>query len=154
METQEPTPDTERDQLVKVLGSLYQTAEHSSLTGAFRKGASNAAEYYNRILARFVERGDVSPALFPALDTESVNFDQIGIAAKLLAGFLHVDRPEKKREVRLDFEGLSNLGEVGKRIRDEFRGRGGRGGVRISFGDELEDHEAGESDEARVVEEA
>jgi hypothetical protein len=153
MDTTEPKPDVERDQLVKMLGTLYKTAEHASLTGAFRKGGAEAVGYYNRVLARFTERGDVSPTLFPPLEP-TASFDEVGIAAKLLAGYLYVEQPEKKREVRLDFEGLSHLGEVGKRIRDEFRGRGGRGGVRISFGDELEDREAEDAEEAQAAEEA
>ena len=154
MEDTQTKPDAEREQLVRVLGTLYKTAEHASLTGAFRKGSIDAAGYYNRVLARFVERGDASHALFPALD-EHASFDQVGIAAKLLAGFLYEEGPKRHKEVRLDFDGLSQLGDVGRRIRDEFRGRGGRGGVRISFGDEIDDaEEAREAEEAKEADEA
>ena len=108
-------------------------------------GGDDAAGYYNRILARFVERGDVNHALFPSLD-EKAGFDQVGIAAKLLAGYLYEDGPKRHKEVRLDFDGLSQLGDVGRRIRDEFRGRGGRGGIKISFGDEEEDENEKETE--------
>ena len=150
MEDTQTKPDPERDQLVRVLGTLYKTAEHASLTGAFRKGSTDAAGYYNRVLARFVERGDVSHALFPSLD-EHASFDQVGVAAKLLAGYLFDDSPRRSKEVRLDFDGLSHLGEVGKRIRDEFKGRGGRGGIKISFGDEIDDAEEAREKEADEV---
>lgn len=157
MDSTERKPDPEREKLVRLLGTLYQTAEHASLTGAFRKGGAEAVAYYNRVLARLTERGDVGPALFPPLEP-TASFDEVGIAAKLLAGYLYEDAPKKHKEIRMDFEGLSHLGDVGRRIRDElreeFRGRGGRGGVRISFGDEAEDIELEEGEEAREADEA
>jgi hypothetical protein len=114
---------TERRKLMGMLQSLYELSEHSTLSGAFKKGADDATGHYNRIVARLTTLGEITPELFPPLDPELATFHQIGVAAKLLLGWLRSDdEPQKSHNLgfHLDLDGLSHLGDIGRKIRDEL----------------------------------
>lgn len=76
---------------------LARLAEHSSLTGSLERGAPMAVQQYNLVLAQLERTGRIPLALFPALSPET-GYDELGVAAQLLSGFLETDVEEEQEE--------------------------------------------------------
>ncbi|MGC4046243.1 MAG: hypothetical protein QM758_20835 [Armatimonas sp.] len=123
MTDEEKQVASERRKMISMLKSLYELAEHSTLSGAFRKGAEIAVDHYNRILARLGEHEDFDGELFRPLEP-TMTFHEVGVSAKLLKGWLEAgmekEDSHKAFGFHFDVDGLSQLGEVGRKIRDEF----------------------------------
>ena len=76
--------------LCGVLQQITQLAREASLTGSLDQGARSAAQQFNRILQIVEQKDIVLGGLFEPLPEEA-SFDQIGVAAAQLIGFLEVD---------------------------------------------------------------
>jgi hypothetical protein len=111
----------ERRKLIGMLKGLYELSEHATLSGAFKKGAEGAVAHYNRIVARLSALGEIDAEFFPPLEPTDT-FHQVGVSARLLRGWLEAGDDEacKAFGLRVDLDGLSQLGEVGRKIRDEW----------------------------------
>lgn len=73
-----------------VLLQIAQLAREASLTGSLDKGARSAGQQFNRILQIVEQRGIDLAGLFEPMP-EDASFDQIGVAATQLVGFLEAD---------------------------------------------------------------
>jgi hypothetical protein len=72
------------------LQQITNIAKESSLTGCLEKGSRSSARQYNRILQVLEEKGlDLSRLFEPLSEDES--FEEIGVAAAQLAGYLTID---------------------------------------------------------------
>ena len=92
MSTPEPNPVDLR-RIRRVLRETARLAREGSLTGSLQGGMRNAVRQYNQILRFLEERGAVPAGFFLAIP-EDANFDEVGIAAAQLAGYLADDGPE------------------------------------------------------------
>jgi hypothetical protein len=99
MTNDNPAPSTEGQQndratevrrLRRLLKDIAELAQNASLTGSLQGGARTAARRYNQVVARLEQLGVASPGLFAPL-AENVSFDEIGVEATLLAGYLKED---------------------------------------------------------------
>jgi hypothetical protein len=130
--------------LRRLIKDIAELAQHASLTGALQGGASTAARRYNRVVARLEEIGVASPGMFDPLP-ENTSFDEIGVEATLLAGYLKDDEGPARAgggngpaSINIiggtlgDLEGLEELKSLGRMIRenlpDWMRGRAAGGG--------------------------
>ncbi len=113
----------ERRKLIGMLKSLYELAEHSTLSGAFKKGAEGAVAHYNRVVERLSALEEIDAEFFPPLEP-TATFHEIGVAAKLLRGWLEAasenEESHKAFGFHVDLDGLSQLGDMGRKIRDEW----------------------------------
>jgi hypothetical protein len=71
----------------RLLREMEKIAKESSLTGAFEKGARSCGQQFNGILAHLERTGAVPAGIFSPLG-EDATFDEVGVAAALLAGSL------------------------------------------------------------------
>lgn len=97
----------------RMLKQLYSLAEHSSLTGALAAGAVDAVEQYNRILERLEALGVTSGGLFKPLP-EDASFDRLGVASKLLEGYLAEEtvQPERTNSGDSNNVFIGNIGNL------------------------------------------
>lgn len=85
-------PDTmELRKIRRLLQSLLEIAEESSLTGVFSGGAESAVRRYNAILEHLEDHGHLPDDVFEPLPTDQTGFDRLGIEIKLLLGYLEED---------------------------------------------------------------
>lgn len=119
--------------LRKLLRSISQLSEHASLTGALKHGAADAVIAYNRVLAR-IEELDIAPAGFFAPLPEDVNFDRLGVNARLLSDYIkeddyipgvhgaHAGHPNVVIGSLAGIDGLGELKDIGKMVRTKLAG--------------------------------
>nr|WP_309688912.1 hypothetical protein [Armatimonas sp.] len=78
----------------RMIGELYSLAEHASLSGAFRKdGAMEAVRIYNDTLTVLQTHGVELQGMFAPLPSDA-SFDRIGVASRLLRGYLEEEDEE------------------------------------------------------------
>ena len=73
--------------LRRLLREMFKLAEYASMTGALAEGAVELAGRYNAILQRLTALEIPTDGMFPPLP-EDASIDRIGIACKLLSGYL------------------------------------------------------------------
>jgi len=78
----------------RLLRETGRIAEHASLTGSLEKGSRLAIRQYNAIKEHLQDTGVIPEDLFPELDEDDCGFDELGVAAKLLDGYLDDDDDE------------------------------------------------------------
>ncbi|MBC8101376.1 MAG: hypothetical protein H7Z41_02150 [Cytophagales bacterium] len=117
---------TEVRRIRRMLKQMYRLAEHSSLTGALSGGAVDAVSQYNAILKRLGELAVVSGTLFPVLP-EDASFDRLGVASRLLEGYLEEETPETEGRgaaghniVIGNIGGLEDLKDLGRMVRENL----------------------------------
>ncbi len=76
--------------LRRLLKDIAELAQNASLTGSLQGGARTAVRRYNQVVLRLEQLGLASPGLFAPLP-DDVSFDEIGVEATLLAGYLKED---------------------------------------------------------------
>jgi hypothetical protein len=109
----------------RLLKQMYQMAEHSSLTGALAGGATDVIQTYNLILTRLGELGVVSGPLFLALPQDA-SFDRLGVASKLLAGYLEEEAPASDvlrgvNNIHIgSIAGLEDIKDLGRLVRENL----------------------------------
>jgi|GEM_PF-4461227 hypothetical protein len=123
----------------RLLKEINKLADHASLTGSLRNGASEAAEMYNLSLHRLKELGIDATVLFRELPTDA-GFDKVGVASKLLYGYLEEDETDTRRfhAPNIVIGNLSGLGDLDK-LKD--LGQTIRENLRDFLRDKLEDTE-------------
>jgi hypothetical protein len=108
------------------------------MTGALASGAPDAVEKYNLILKHLESKGYDVSILFPPLPEDS-SFDRVGVAARLLEGYLAEDaedRPGKHgphgpNVIIGNVAGLEELKDLGKTIRENIAEALSGAGVKI-----------------------
>ena len=119
--------------VARMLRAMARMARDASVTGTLEKGARTSAQQYNRVLQYLEERSAVPPGLFPPL-AEDASFDEVGVAAAQLYGFLEPDSDEPRRhrgpgghgagnQIHIGFGGLKDireLKELGQIIRENL----------------------------------
>jgi hypothetical protein len=120
---------------------MYQLAEHSSLTGSLTDGGRDVVEKYNLILDHLTAQGIELGPLFPRLP-EDASFDRVGVAAKLLDGYLTEDEDVSRAKhvshggphvVIGNVSGLEELKDLGKTIRENIAEALSGAGVKIKL---------------------
>lgn len=81
---------TEVRRLRRLLKDIADLAQNASLTGSLQGGARTATRRYNTVVERLDTLGVTSPGLFTTL-ADDAPFDEIGVEATLLAGYLKED---------------------------------------------------------------
>jgi hypothetical protein len=82
------------DTIYALLKEIKAVAMNASLTGALEDSSRALAEMYNRCVDTLEEQGDrLVGSLFPQLDPDEANMDEIGALASLLAQYL---RPKEQ----------------------------------------------------------
>jgi hypothetical protein len=128
----------------RLLGQIYRMAEHASMTGALANGAPDAVEKYNLVLRHLESKGYDVSILFPPLPDDA-SFDRVGVAARLLEGYLAEDAEEPSHRhgrhgvhgphppnvVIGNLHGLEELKDLGKTIRDNIAEALSGAGVKI-----------------------
>ncbi|HLK15115.1 MAG TPA: hypothetical protein VKT78_09940 [Fimbriimonadaceae bacterium] len=74
----------------RLLNEIADLCDHASLTGSMSTGARRVVERYNSVLRRLEESGQVPAGLFGAVP-ETADFGEIGVEARMLAGYLRGD---------------------------------------------------------------
>ncbi len=109
----------------RLLRETARIAEHASLTGSLQKGSRLAVKQYNAIRQHLEDTGAIPEDLFPELDEDESDFDELGVAAKLLDGYLDDEdessSPENKNKHKRfefnfgstsDMHDLRSFGEI------------------------------------------
>ena len=139
--TTDETPDraaelekaTEVRRLRRLLKDIADLANHASLTGSLQGGVRTATRRYNTVIARLETLNVTSPGLFTALGDDTT-FDELGVEASLLAGYLKEDeQPPAERGGNNSsapfinivgdlgsLHGLEELKDLGKQIRESL----------------------------------
>ena len=118
----------------RLLRETGKIAEHASLTGSLEKGSRLAIRQYNAIRQHLQDEEVIPEDLFPDLDEDEAGFDELGVAAKLLDGYLEGDDEaessdngcgkQKRVEIRLGgsagIGGLADLKNIGEIIRSHM----------------------------------
>ncbi|AIE87111.1 hypothetical protein [Fimbriimonas ginsengisoli] len=86
-----------------LLREIADLCEHASLTGSLQGGAGRVAQRYNAVLARFTESGVVPRDMFSYL-SETAEYGEIGVEARMLSSYLRKDEAGTRRRMR-DGEG-------------------------------------------------
>lgn len=97
----ENRPDTRR--LRRLLRQTAKVAREASLTGSLEGGARIAARQYNQILQHLERSREVPEDLFPQLDEDETNIDEVGMVATQLEGYLDDDEdgaPQPEQDMR------------------------------------------------------
>jgi hypothetical protein len=122
---------SETQRIRRLLRTIARLAKDASLTGTLEKGAGTAARQYNQVLQHLEQTGAVPAGFFPAL-CEDASFDDIGVAAAQLAGYLEGDEESGRGEpprtigsnnVNISLGGvkdLKDLKELGQVIREHM----------------------------------
>lgn len=106
----------------RMLREIHSLAEHASLSGAFEKeGALEAVRAYNLLLTHLGEQEVDLGGMFQPLP-EAASFDRIGVASRLLRGYLEDEEDEGSsgKSVKIvvgkhgEHAGHINLEELGK----------------------------------------
>lgn len=79
---------SETRRLRRLLRQTARVAREASLTGSLEGGARIAARQYNHILEHLQRSGQVPEDLFPRLDENDANIDEVGMVATQLDGYL------------------------------------------------------------------
>ena len=124
--------DTNREvrPLRRKLREIVKLAREASLTGSLQGGARSSVLQYNRVIAHLERIEALPPGLFPPLP-EDTGFDEVGVAAAQLAGFLREDEEDEEprtraargnHNVHINFGGkdASELRELGQVIREHL----------------------------------
>jgi hypothetical protein len=133
MSENETSKASELRPIRNMLRQMYRMAEHASMTGALSAGAPDAVEKYNLLIAHLERLGLVAGPLFPPLP-EDASFDRVGVASKLLDGYLegHLEEEENGRQRGFsggpnivignlpDLKELEKLKDLGKTIREHL----------------------------------
>jgi hypothetical protein len=121
--------------LRRLLKDIAELAQHASLTGSLQGGARTAARRYNQVVLRLEQLGLASPGLFSTLPGDEVSFDEIGVEATLLAGYLKEDEAPASGPGHTapiinisgdlhgplgGIEGLNDLKDLGRVIRESL----------------------------------
>lgn len=114
----------------RLLRETARIAEHASLTGSLEKGSRLAIRQYNAIREHLQDEDVIPHDLFPELDEDDSSFDELGVAAKLLDGYLDDDEGAGSTENGSGSGGGGNGGKH-KRVEIKFGGGGSVG----DFGD-------------------
>jgi len=142
--TTDETPDrsaereraTEVRRLRRLLKDIADLAQHASLTGSLQGGVRTATRRYNTVITRLESLNVTSPGLFSALGDDTT-FDELGVEASLLAGYLKEDeQPADERGGNKSgnnsapfinivgdlgsLHGLEELKDLGKQIRESL----------------------------------
>lgn len=99
-----------------MLQEMHRMAKDASLTGSLKEGARASAQQYNVTLNHLEKLDAVPDGLFPRL-SEGATFDEVGVAAAQLAGYLESYETEAHPEPRVSGShnvviGLGNLREM------------------------------------------
>ena len=110
--------DLEIKRVRRLLRETARIAEHASLTGSLEKGSRLAIRQYNAIRAHLENTGVIPEELFPELDEDDCQFDELGVAAKLLDGYLDDEAEPGKEESgnrrkRVEVKFGAGMGEFG-----------------------------------------
>lgn len=108
--------------LHRLLREIAQLAQHASLTGSLEKGAPSAIRRYNFILQRLEQTGSMAGHLFEPLP-ESASFDELGVDATLLAGYIAEDSGESNGRDRKDKRrdrGGDDLRDLAQMVRENL----------------------------------
>jgi len=104
--------DIEIRRMRRLLRETARIAEHASLTGSLEKGSRLAIRQYNAIIRHLQDNGTVPDDLFPELDEQECPFDELGVAARLLEGYLEDDDDEASGESEREKEGKRKRVEI------------------------------------------
>src|SRR5579871_3770722 len=83
--------DMDIKRIRRLLRETARLAEHASLTGSLEKGSKLGIRQYNAIRGHLQEIGAIPEDLFPELDEDESGFDELGVATKLMEGYLDDD---------------------------------------------------------------
>jgi len=88
-----------RDTMFALLCEIRKVAMEASMMGAMKKGSGVLVDVYNRCLDALTEQGDtLVKTLFPTLDRNAANIDEVGAAAALLSSYVKPERASRHRE--------------------------------------------------------
>jgi hypothetical protein len=138
----------EARRLRRLLREMFKMAEHAGLTGSLGDGAAEAVATYNGVLRRLGELGMAPGSLFPELPPDA-NFDRVGVASRLLAGYL-AEEPEDGphrhagHPPNIVIGSLGNLGDM-----DKLRGLGQT--LRDNLADLIRGNATPEGEKTRVA---
>ncbi|MHB8635342.1 MAG: hypothetical protein ACYC96_02600 [Fimbriimonadaceae bacterium] len=78
----------------RLLNEIADLCEHASLTGSMASGASRTAERYNAVLKTLTDADSIPAGLFSPV-SEGADFGEIGVEARMLAGYVCSDPKHK-----------------------------------------------------------
>jgi hypothetical protein len=93
----------------RMLQETVRIAKDASLTESLQEGARSAARQYNAVLRHLEQSGTLPAGFFPPLG-EQASFDEVGVAAGQLAGYLEEEEePEPRRKNERMISGSHNV---------------------------------------------
>src|SRR5260221_1017319 len=78
----------------RLLRETTRLAEHASMTGSLQGGQRIAIRQYNAIRNHLQDMGAIPDDLFQELDEDEASFDELGVVAGMLDGYLEEDLAE------------------------------------------------------------
>src|SRR6266700_4164161 len=78
----------------RLLRETTRLAEHASMTGSLQGGQRIAIRQYNAIRNHLQDMGAIPDDLFQELDEDEASFDELGVVAGMLDGYLEEDLDE------------------------------------------------------------
>src|SRR6266852_4335413 len=75
----------------RLLRETTRLAEHASMTGSLQGGQKVAIKQYNAIRNHLQDEGIIPEDLFQELDEDEATFDELGVVAGMLDGYLEDD---------------------------------------------------------------
>src|SRR5262245_1099355 len=103
----ETTQGPEINRIRRMLRETERLAREASLTGCLPGGARASAQQYNQVLQHLERSGAVPPGLFQPLGEEAT-FDEVGVAAAHLRGYIQEDEESRPGRERAEF-GRNNV---------------------------------------------
>src|SRR5260221_1909134 len=82
----------------RLLRETTRLAEHASMTGSLQGGQRIAIRQYNAIRNHLEETGAIPEDLFQELDEDEASFDELGVVAGMLDGYLEDDAVVEEEE--------------------------------------------------------
>lgn len=79
-----------------LLREIAELCENASLTGSLSGGAGRVGQRYNALLGRLTAQGAVPQDLFSPIP-EGAGYGEIGVEARMLAGYLKQEKKKDKR---------------------------------------------------------
>jgi hypothetical protein len=132
-ETIQNKPEVKR--ISRMLRETAKVAREASMTGALQGAGPTAAAQYNRFVSYLEQAGSVPTGFFQPL-AEGASFDEVGFAARQLAGYLEDDdesdeedersfrrrKRREEREFRFEFapHEMKDLANLGQTIRESM----------------------------------